>query len=570
VKRLAVAVLVLLAACSKTGPARQSDANKSYGARVADDGEVAKVTPSPDGKWIAFLGQVERPKELGVPEGILLGLLSVVPADGSGPSRQLLGGVTNLEGAFGFSSDGASLAAIKSFRFASHSGSLEVVKLAGGEPVHLADDCSGFTFSPDGKRLAWVCASGGFLGNADGSGAHKLTDAAATVEFSRDSGKLLVRKLAQSGGDLLLVELGSGATRTLAKGVGDYAFSPDARDVAFTTHSADVHGGWDLKIIPSAGGTPRQLGEGISRFRFSPDGKWIAYVAGVTPSKAFGDLYVAPTGEGTATKVGERVEQYEIAPSSRAVAFLAKYSDNARSGTLTVQVLPPTLPAQVVQKPVKSFVWSPGGAYLAFSSFMVKDATLHLALLKLDDLKPGAAYGDGGVGFATGSREVATGAYGYQFVDDGRLLYRSDCIMEGRACDLYQLPTDHPATPARLTGGVWRFSISKDGNRMLLTYPRVDSETVANLGVMNLSGYGGVTGLDHSVELGAAFLDPHGDRAAYGVIDKRRRGVYVAKVPLPEAGKLPPSVDMDVPGFKATYDAKAQAAGDAGGTTAAK
>jgi hypothetical protein len=123
--------------------------------------------------------------------------------------------------------------------------------------------------------------------------------------------------------------------------------------------------------------------------------------------------------------------------------------------------------------------------------------------------------------------------------------------MEGRACDLYTVPTDHPATAGRITGGVWRFAISRDGSRMLVTYPRTDSETVANLGAVNLSGYGGVTGLDERVEPGAVFLDAQGKRAAYGVIDRKRRGVYVADVPLPAPGHLPPS--LEPPGFKAVY-----------------
>src|SRR6185437_2307192 len=100
VRRALLVALFTLAAGQKGGTARDNDPRKTYGVRIADDGEVARVTASPDGKNVAFLGQVERPKELGVPEGILVGLLELVPADGSGHARQLLGGVTNLEGSF--------------------------------------------------------------------------------------------------------------------------------------------------------------------------------------------------------------------------------------------------------------------------------------------------------------------------------------------------------------------------------------------------------------------------------------------------------------------------------------
>ena len=550
----AIAALLVLVGCKKHGPgSSEEDKSHRYGVRVANDGEVAKVTPAPDGKWLAFLGQVARPKELGVPEGIFLGVLELVPSDNSAPARQLLGGVTNLPGAFGFSSDGAVLAAIKSFRFATHTGTLETVRVSReSEPVALADDCSSFLFAPDGKHLAWVCETGAFLGNADGSSPRKLTENAATVEFSRDSKRLLVRKVAAAGGELLLFDVAGDGVRTLAKKVGDYAFSPEGTEVAFTVHSADPRGGWDLKVASAKTDAVSALAEGVSSFHFSPDGKWVGYIAGVTPSKAFGDLFVASSKGGKSVKVGERVEEFDFSPSSGAVAFLAKYDANARSGTVALQKLPPAQPAELLHRPSNGFEWSPKGEYLAYSALVLRPAvSLDLELLPLQDLKPAKPLPDGGADYATGSRQVAAGVFGYQFVNEEKLLYRSDCIMEGRACDLYEVPTGHAAAGARLTGGVWRFSISKDGERMLLTYPRVDSETVADLGAMNLSGYGGVIGLDHSVELGASFLDDHGERAAYGIIDKRRRGVYVATIPLPKAGELPPN--MAVPGFKATY-----------------
>ena len=86
---------------------------------------------------------------------------------------------------------------------------------------------------------------------------------------------------------------------------------------------------------------------------------------------------------------------------------------------------------------------------------------------------------------------------------------------------------------------------------MLVTYPRVDSESIADLGAINLKGYGGVVGLDKKVEPGAAFLDAAGTRVTYGVIDKTRKGVYVADVPLPDPNAPPPP--SDAPGVRAVY-----------------
>jgi hypothetical protein len=548
-----IAIATIATGCK--GKLRGGEVNKSAGVRIADDGEVARVTASPDGKWIAFLGQVERPKDLGVPEGILTGLLELVPSDGASSARQLLGGVTNLEGAFGFAPDSSVLAALKGFRFGTHSGTLEAVRLDGkSEPVHLADDCSGFLFSLDAKHLAWVASDGAFLGGSDGAGSKKVAEGAATVEFSRDGKKLLVRKQASAGGDLVLVDVARAeAERVLAHAVGDYLFSPDGSDVAFTTHGADSKSEWSLQVTTISGGAPRTLGEGVTRFSFSPDGKWLGYIGGVSRAKAFGDLFVAATaGSSAGTRVGERVEQFQFSPGSDAVAFLEKYDANARSGTLSLQTLPPSAPAAVIHRPSKGFAWSPQGSYLAVASLVLKPAvSVDLELVSMKELKVGPRTADGGAGTVTGTRTVAAGVFGYDFLGEERIIYRTDCIMEGRACDLYVVPTAQAATPARMTGSVWRFTRSRDGQRMLLTFPRVDSETVADLGALNVSGYGGVAGLDKSVELGAVFLDPQGDRVAYGVIDKRRRGVYVARVPLAEAGKLPPS--LEPPGFKKTY-----------------
>ena len=238
---------------------------------------IDTVGVSPDGKWIGFLGQIERPKELGVPDGIFQGMLELVPSDGSKGARQLLGGVTNLPGGFGFSPDSKYLAAIKGYLFAAHAGTLDLVKVEGGEPVQLGSECSSFAFSGNSQYLAYVCSSGGYLAHADGTGIKKITEQAATVEFSRDSTRLLVRKTGPAGGELIHVDVTTGVTKELAKQVGDYGFSPSGEVVAFTTRSTEEKGGWVLNVYPLPDGPARPLSDNVARFVFSPDGKSIAY-----------------------------------------------------------------------------------------------------------------------------------------------------------------------------------------------------------------------------------------------------------------------------------------------------
>lgn len=552
---LAVASTGLVVALTGCPPQKKGgDAGKpTLGVRVAEDGEVAKVTGSPDGKWVGFLGQLERPRDLGVPEGLFLGLLEVVPADHSKPAHPLLGGVTNLQGGFAFSPDSQVLAALKGYRFPTHTGTLEVVKLDGTDPVHLADDCSSFLFSPDGKHLAYVAASGAFVANVDGQHPRKLAESAATLEFSRDSQRLLVRRTATAGGELLLVDVNTDAPpREMAKAVGDYGFSPNGGEVAYMARG-ESKDGWSLFVAPLPSGAVRKLSEDAARFVFAPDGQWVAFISGITPSHRLGDLMVSPSsGSAPPVKVGDRVQDFQFSPSSKAVALLEKWNDNGNSGTLSLEKLPPAAPPMAIKRPVMHFEWSPEGNFLAFTAITVKPSySVDLELLPLDQLKPGEPLPDGGAVNAMGAHNVANGTYSFEFLSEQKLLYKTDCVMQGRACDLYVVPTDKVTLPARITGGVWRFQVSKDGTRMLVTYPRVDSETVANLGAINLLGYGGVVGLDQKVEPGAAFLDPQGKRATYGVIDKVRKGVYVVDVPLPDPSL--PVPDLSAPGMKRTY-----------------
>lgn len=539
---------LLFTGCQKSGGKGGKDQG-GVGRRIAEDGEVAKVSASPDGKWIAFLGQVEKSKEMGVPEGALMGLLEVVPSDGAKPARQLLGGVSNLEGGFGFSSDSKVLAAIKGWRFADRAGTLEVVTLPDGEPKLLAERCQSFHFSPDARWLAWTAGGEAWWSSAEGGTPTKLVEGTATLQWTRDGKVLVVRRATAAGGALLAFEAGNAKPRTVAEGVGDYALSADGAAIAFTQSTEE--GGWKLSVAPLAGGPARALGEGVARFSFSPDGSHVAWVSGISPSRMFGDLFVAKASEGAGVQVGTGIEEYRFAPRGDGVAFLEKFDGNARTGTLMLQRLPLGQPPVRIHRPAKQFEWSPQGGYLAFSALQLRPAiSVDLVLADVKALKNEEVKLDGGAASITtvGTRKLANGVFGHEFLSEASLLYRTDCIAEGRACDLYVLPTGSVATPARLTGGVWRFALSKDGKRILVTYPRFDSETVADIGALNLYGHGGVAGIDKKVIPGALFLDPGGKRVAFGVIDKVRRGVYVADVPLPDPDEPPPP--SDAPGMK--------------------
>lgn len=119
-------------------------------------------------------------------------------------------------------------------------------------------------FSPDGTKIAFAReplrgylfgALTPWVANADGSGAHRLADWRAGVEyhpssFSPDGSSLAVTKTV-SGSDrstALLLKLDrSGGVRVLARRASEPVFSPDGSQVVFVRHSISRR--WKIEIV---------------------------------------------------------------------------------------------------------------------------------------------------------------------------------------------------------------------------------------------------------------------------------------------------------------------------------
>lgn len=118
--------------------------------------------------------------------------------------------------------------------------------------------------------------------------------------------------------------------------------------------------------------------------------------------------------------------------------------------------------------------------------------------------------------------------YEYQFVQTGDVLYfRSDCLREGRACDLNSISAkatkdDKPKKEVESTFGV-RFSA--DGKRALLAFAHLTDQTF-DLAQRNLET-GEQRIIDQYVEWPGLLLAD--GSVAYLVREKNRPGVYVAK-----------------------------------------
>ena len=118
--------------------------------------------------------------------------------------------------------------------------------------------------------------------------------------------------------------------------------------------------------------------------------------------------------------------------------------------------------------------------------------------------------------------------YDYQFTPDGnQLLFRSDCIREGRSCDLLLLDMTKPKEPPKkLVEAIHGFRLSDDGKRVLITYARAMGDFY-DVAVFNLAKNDRKT-LEQFIRLPPLFVQADGGKVAYLVAEEGKSGVYLA------------------------------------------
>ncbi|MBI5549161.1 MAG: PD40 domain-containing protein [Deltaproteobacteria bacterium] len=511
------AALALAAGCSKpsTKPKGLGKPLVSVAAR--------NLALSPDGKTLVFVGEVQPPPEKEVPEGVFQGVLTTVPVAGGVP-RQLGGGVSTLEDSFRLSPDGKSVAYLQAFRFRDQSGNLHVAPLPAGEAKQVAQQAKYYKYSPDGRWLGYVAGGEMHLYELESGADRLVATSAATFEFAKDSQHLLVRRPLTVGGDLLLAQTASpGEPAKIGQHVGDYGFSPDGTQVAFTARKGGPSKPYAIFLGP-IGGPYQDQGEGVASFSFSPDSKWVAYTDGLADKLGTVNLQVVAAGGGVPKQVGENVVEYRWSPSSQAVALRENNEDKGRRWTAIKLA---KVPGTVVHKSSWSphermdkipMVWSSDGEHLAFVHLVPKpEPKVHLYQVKAEG-------GDAQV--------VADWVFGFQYSPDGReLWYRSDCGREGRSCDLMAVSAVQPgAQPRILVRGIGGFRASAKGERLLLWYVRPDTDAAVDLGWIDLNAKQPSKGVDQYALPGAQFVDSAGTGLVYLVGERKREGVYFAEL----------------------------------------
>jgi hypothetical protein len=534
------APLLCLAACTKedgtSAPTAEVARNAgksllpSLGKRLAKS-NASELRLAPGGKVATWLADAEKPRLNGIPPQMRVGELWAVGVDGGAPWK-LANGVINVPGGWLFSPDGRWALVLEGYNAAAANGTLVAVDLQtpGSAPVRLGGGVTYALGSPDSSRVAWV--EGGVLkvGPLPGGPFRSVAGEVSTASFTPDGRSLIFRrKLAAAGGLFLAPVEDVGAPRKLADHVADFELSPDGTQLAFSARS-DVSPSYnDLFLATAPSFAPRRIALQAWRFGFSPDGRYLARTEGWKSSDEAGDLFVGPSNGEGARKVGEKIGRFSFAPDSSAVAFLEFYDPNANggAGVLGVADLPEGKPRRVGNR-VPNYAWGADGRCLAFlSRFMKPVYSVDLMLYVRGEER---------------SVKIRQGAYGYSFSpDNAQLYFRTNCVRDGRACDLVGVAPDKvlgevqaadggtpdPASQPQLLEGLYTFAPSKDGSRLLVTYPRWEAKTydVATFNVQAKQR----RSLDSLVQVPPAFASDDGRKVVYVVEDGERSGVYLAQ-----------------------------------------
>jgi dipeptidyl aminopeptidase/acylaminoacyl peptidase len=212
-----------------------------------------------------------------------------------------------------------------------------VYLLAGGRLRLLARAGDEASWSPDGRRLAYVAPGAGaasdlFLADADGTHRGRITWTEGVDETSPSWSPDGTRLVVERGGQIVTVRSDGSGERVLAAGMQP-AWSPGGRRIAYSD-------GDDLFVVWARGGGIRRLVSALgsqSAPAWSPDGRRVAYVS---EESATSDLYVLELRTGRITRLTAD-DAAEASPTFGANGRSVVYTSN-RTGVETLWRVPAT------------------------------------------------------------------------------------------------------------------------------------------------------------------------------------------------------------------------------------
>jgi hypothetical protein len=261
-----------------------------------------------------------------------------------------------------------------------------------------------------------------------------------------------------------------------------YRISRDGKYLAWRDNDPGPEKG-TLQLMEFPNGKPRELGKAVNDFDFSLDGTRLVYRDNFT-ELGLGGRDAQKEG----TKLVERV------------------------GDLRVVELPEGAP-KLLAKQSPNWLFAPEGSTMAFTARIDRPEVTRRLFL-----------------FATGAKDpvpLKDWLYEYQFPGKGEKLYfRSDCLREGRACDLNSFPANAEvgAVAKKEIEGTFGFRFSADGKRAVIAFAHLTDQTF-DLAHKNFDT-GTQKMIDQYVEWPAIMLAD--GSVAYLVNEKKRPGVYLA------------------------------------------
>jgi len=260
---------------------------------------IGEPSVSPDGKWVAFSAvDVNLEANTKTPH------LWIVPISG-GDAKRLTPESGSGEDRIRFAPDGKRVL----FESAKDGGSQIYVQdfdtatgmLTGDakKVTSISTEASGSMWSPDGKSILFVSSVWPDCSD-DACNKAKDEERAKSKVKAKIFTQLMFRHWTSyfdgKYSHLFLVSSDGGVARDLTPGAHDvppfslggqdqYSFSPDSREVAYTSNIDEVQAtstNSDIFIVPIAGGTPKKITTNLgsdSTPLYSPNGKYIAYRA---------------------------------------------------------------------------------------------------------------------------------------------------------------------------------------------------------------------------------------------------------------------------------------------------